>query len=143
MGVYFLILYNTDMKTFLAVALLVAVSASPAFNERQAQQLGTNVQNKLQQLAQQNGVGVDVNAKVQEAQAAIESLVAQYKQTHAAEIQQGKQQASRFKQQTVDQCRAARNCNTRISALAQQHRGTVEQQANNLVSQGSNQLRNL
>merc|ERR1711881_689066 len=139
MGVYFLILYNTDMKTFLAVALLVAVSASPAFNERQAQQLGTNVQNKLQQLAQQNGVGVDVNAKVQEAQAAIESLVAQYKQTHAAEIQQGKQQANRFKQQTVrslinqlcnqaadfvkqqslDQCRAARNCNTRISALAQ------------------------
>merc|ERR1711981_222125 len=75
-----------DMKLFIAIALIVAVSAMPNFNERQAKQLGTNAQRKLQQklqdAADQNGVGIDVNAKVQEAQSAVEALIEQYKQTH-------------------------------------------------------------
>merc|ERR1711981_832050 len=129
-----------DMKLFIAIALIAAVSAMPNFNERQAKQLGTNaqrkIQQKLQEAADQNGVGIDVNAKVQEAQSAVEALIEQYKQTHQAEIQQGKQQG-------MQQCQAARNCNQQVGSLIEQHRGQAEQQANNLVRQGQQQMRNL
>merc|ERR1712018_539945 len=119
--------------------------------------------------------------KVQEAQSAIQNLIEQYKQTHAAEFQQGKQQANAFKQQTprslinksyrearalcakapadfvdfcnkaadfakqqgMQQCQAARNCNQQVGSLIEQHRGAAEQQANNLVRQGQQQMRNL
>merc|ERR1711981_226744 len=160
-----------DMKLFIAIALIAAVSAMPNFNERQAKQLGTNaqrkIQQKLQEAADQNGVGIDVNAKVQEAQSAVEALIEQYKQTHQAEIQQGKQQANAFKQQTprslinkscreakalcaqapanfVDFCnKAADFAKQQVGSLIEQHRGQAEQQANNLVRQGQQQMRNL
>merc|ERR1719411_753194 len=167
-----------DMKLLIAIALIAAVSAMPQFNERQAKQLGNNAQRKLQQKVQQfadeNGVVVDVNAKVQEAQAAVEALIEQYKQIHQAEIQQGQQKANQFKQQTprsiinqsyrqakalcakapanfvafcnqaadfakqqgLQQCQTARNCNQQVGSLIQQHRGQAEQQANNLIRQG-------